>query len=331
METKPLLHVEGVGKAYYSNVVLKNITFSLEAGRILGVVGENGAGKSTLMNILFGMSVIEKTGGYTGSIFVNGEEVHFRRPKDALNAGIGMVHQEFSLIPGFTVTENILLNRESLNYTVAEEVFGPCLRTLNRPDMTTRAKSAITKLNVDLDGETLIAELPVGHKQFTEIAREIANSSTKILVLDEPTAVLTESEADILLASMRRLADTGIAIIFISHRLNEVLTICDDIVVLRDGEVVLNTPTAQTSVRGMAAAMVGRKVESIAPENVEDTRTIGKNLLEVTHLWVDMPGETVRDVNLAIRQGEIFGIGGLAGQGKLGIANLNPDTADHEF
>ncbi|MDD2967911.1 MAG: sugar ABC transporter ATP-binding protein [Desulfovibrionaceae bacterium] len=321
METTPLLRVEGVGKAYYSNVVLKNITFSLEEGRILGVVGENGAGKSTLMNILFGMSVIEKTGGYTGSIFVNGEEVHFRRPKDALNAGIGMVHQEFSLIPGFTVTENILLNRESLNYTVAEEVFGSCLRTLNRPAMTTRAESAIKKLNVDLDGETLIAELPVGHKQFTEIAREIANSSTKILVLDEPTAVLTESEADILLASMRRLADAGIAIIFISHRLNEVLTICDDIVVLRDGEVVLNTPTAQTSVRGMAAAMVGRKVESIAPENNEDTRLIGETLLEVDHLWVDMPGETVRNVNLAIRQGEIFGIGGLAGQGKLGIAN----------
>lgn len=321
METKPLLRVEGVGKAYYSNVVLKNITFSLEKGRILGIVGENGAGKSTLMNILFGMSVIAETGGYTGKIFVDGEEVHFHNPVNALNAGIGMVHQEFSLIPGFSVAENILLNRESLNHTFAEEIFGSRLATLNRPHMTELAETAITKLNVNLDAATLISELPVGHKQFTEIAREIANSSTRILVLDEPTAVLTESEADILLASMRRLADAGIAIIFISHRLNEVLTICDDIVVMRDGEVVLDTPTSKTSVRGMAAAMVGRSVQSVAPEEVEDTRKIGDTLLNVEHLWVDMPGETVRDVNLDIKQGEIFGIGGLAGQGKLGIAN----------
>ena len=320
MEKEPLLRIEGVGKAYYSNRVLKNVTFSLEKGRILGLVGENGAGKSTLMNILFGMNVIRETGGYEGKIFINGEEVHFRSPMDALNAGIGMVHQEFSLIPGFTVTENIVLNRESVTYNPLVEAFGDRLKTLDRDAMSHRATEAIRKLDVALDGETLISELPVGHKQFTEIAREIDKENTQILVLDEPTAVLTESEAEILLASMRRLASMGIAIIFISHRLNEVLNVCNDIVILRDGEVVLSTTADKISVREIAASMVGRKIRGEA-EAAVDTRTFGEPLLELEHVWVDMPGETVRDVNLSVREGEIFGIGGLAGQGKLGIAN----------
>jgi len=319
MENKPILRVEHVGKTYYKNRVLKDVSFTLNKGSILGLVGENGAGKSTLMNILFGMSVITESGGYEGKIFVDEQEVLFSRPADALNAGIGMVHQEFSLIPGFTVTENILLNRESLHHNIVEEVFGKRLATLNRDDMKQRAKSAIHKLNVNLDSETLISELPVGYKQFTEIAREISSNNTRILVLDEPTAVLTESEAEILLESMRSLADTGIAIIFISHRLGEVLKICDKIVVLRDGEVVLDTAASETSVRGMANAMVGRQTKKI--EATKTIRSDAKPILTVEHLWVDMPGETVRDVNLEVMQGEIYGISGLAGQGKLGIAN----------
>lgn len=320
MEKEPLLRVEGVGKAYYGNRVLKNVSFSLEKGRILGLVGENGAGKSTLMNILFGMNVIRETGGYEGSIRINGEVVHFRSPMDALHAGIGMVHQEFSLIPGFTVTENIVLNRESVKYNPLVEAFGDRLKTLDREAMSKRAEEAIRKLNVSLDSGTLISELPVGHKQFTEIAREIDKESTQILVLDEPTAVLTESEAEVLLASMRHLASMGIAIIFISHRLNEVLNVCDDIVILRDGEVVLSVTSDKTSVREIAAKMVGRSIRGDAEVGV-DTRTFGAPLLELEHLWVDMPGETVRDVSLSVREGEILGIGGLAGQGKLGIAN----------
>ena len=200
------------------------------------------------------------------------------------------------------------------------EAFGDRLKTLDRDAMSHRATEAIRKLDVALDGETLISELPVGHKQFTEIAREIDKENTQILVLDEPTAVLTESEAEILLASMRRLASMGIAIIFISHRLNEVLNVCNDIVILRDGEVVLSTTADKISVREIAASMVGRKIRGEA-EAAVDTRTFGEPLLELEHVWVDMPGETVRDVNLSVREGEIFGIGGLAGQGKLGIAN----------
>ncbi len=316
----PLLRVEGVGKAYFSNRVLKNVNFTLGRGRILGLVGENGAGKSTLMNILFGMRVIQETGGYEGKILIDGKEVHFRSPMDALNAGIGMVHQEFSLIPGFTVAENIVLNRETLVYNPLVEAFGDRLTTLDRASMTRRADEAISRLNIELDSSTPISELPVGYKQFTEIAREIDKKGTRLLVLDEPTAVLTESEADILLDSMRRLAAQGISIIFISHRLQEVMSVCDDIVILRDGEVVLQTTPAETSVRQIASAMVGRKIDRTEGP-AEERRSSDKVAMQIEHLWVDMPGETVRNVNLTVFEGEILGIGGMAGQGKLGIAN----------
>lgn len=319
MSEETLLRVEGVGKAYFGNRVLKNVSFSLKKGRILGLVGENGAGKSTLMNILFGMDVIVETGGYEGKFFINGTEAHFRTPNDALKAGVGMVHQEFSLIPGFSVTENIVLNREPLRYNPLVEAFGERLKTLDRDTMTARAKAAVCKLNFMLDGDTSVAELPVGHKEFVEIAREIDKTGTLLLVLDEPTAVLTESEAEILLASMRRLADQGIAIIFISHRLREIMDVCDDIVVLRDGEVVLTTTPEQTNLREIASSMVGRKVDRI--EQAETGHSGGRTILSVRDLWVDMPGETVRDANFDVREGEIFGIGGLAGQGKLGIPN----------
>ncbi|HJB65281.1 MAG TPA: sugar ABC transporter ATP-binding protein [Candidatus Mailhella merdavium] len=317
---EPLLRVEGVGKAYFSNRVLKNVNFTLGRGRILGLVGENGAGKSTLMNILFGMRVIQETGGYEGKIFIDGEEVSFRSPMDALKAGIGMVHQEFSLIPGFSVAENIVLNRETLIYNPLVEAFGDRLTTLDRAAMSRRADEAIKKLNIELDSSTPISELPVGYKQFTEIAREIDKKGTRLLVLDEPTAVLTESEAEILLDSMRRLAAHGISIIFISHRLHEVMNVCDDIVILRDGEVVLQTTPAETSVRQIASAMVGRRIDKAENEQHEE-REHGEPVMEIRNLWVDMPGETVRNVNLTVYRGEILGIGGMAGQGKLGIAN----------
>jgi simple sugar transport system ATP-binding protein len=317
---EPLLKMEGVGKSYYGNRVLKNVNLTLEKGEILGLVGENGAGKSTLMNILFGMTVIRDTGGYEGKVYIDGKEANFSNPFDALDEGIGMVHQEFSLIPGFTVAENVVLNREPMKYNPLVEAFGERLSTIDRPEISRRGKDAVAKLNVVMDPETLISELPVGHKQFTEIAREIDKKKTRLLVLDEPTAVLTESEADILLKAMKRLAGMGISIIFISHRLHEIIEVCDKIVVLRDGEIVEETTPDKTDVMDIASHMVGRSVAD-AFQRDEAPREEGETILSVQHLWVDMPGELVRDVSLEIRRGEIFGIGGLAGQGKLGIAN----------
>ncbi|HPC71284.1 MAG TPA: sugar ABC transporter ATP-binding protein [Treponema sp.] len=319
-QTGPLLSVKNVSKEFYGNVVLQDVSFELHEGEILGLVGENGAGKTTLMRILFGMPVIAETGGFKGTIEIDGRPVSFSSPFDALDAGIGMVHQEFSLIPGFSTTENIVLNRESMRPSLLNEVFGERMSILDRTLMRQRSESAIAKLGVTLDPDMLVTEMPVGHKQFTEIAREISRDHSRILVLDEPTAVLTESEAQVLLTSLRRLASEGVAIIFISHRLQEVLDLADRVVVLRDGVVVKDSPTKGLSIRDIASWMVGRSVSG-ETEQQDSHRTLGEPILTVEHLWVDMPGETVRDVSFSVQRGEIFGIGGLAGQGKLGVPN----------
>ncbi|MDX9826517.1 MAG: sugar ABC transporter ATP-binding protein [Spirochaetia bacterium] len=319
-QSSPLLSLKNISKEFYGNVVLSDVNFDLAEGEILGLVGENGAGKTTLMHILFGMPVIADTGGFKGEIRIDGKPVQFASPFDALDAGIGMVHQEFSLIPGFTTTENIVLNRESMKPGLLNDVFGYRMSTLNRPDMKKRAEKAISKLGVKLDADMLISEMPVGHKQFTEIAREISRANTKLLVLDEPTAVLTESEAEVLLASLKKLAKEGVAIIFISHRLQEVVSIADRVVVLRDGLAVKNVPAAGVTIKDLASWMVGRSVGADAARR-EAGAEAGQPVLTVQNLWVDMPGETVRDVSFQVSKGEIFGIGGLAGQGKLGIPN----------
>lgn len=319
-EPKALLRLDRISKDFLGNLVLKDVSLSLNRGEILGLVGENGAGKSTLMNILFGMPVIQDTGGFTGTIHLDGKEVRFSSPFDALGAGIGMVHQEFSLIPGFTATENILLNRESTKANFLARVFGGRLRTLDLTGMRQRATATIGKLNFPLDPDMPVSEMPVGHKQFTEIAREIDRTNTSLLVLDEPTAVLGESEAQILLDAVKRLAKEGIGIIFISHRLSEVVQIADQIVVLRDGAVVRDVPAAEATIAKVAEWMVGRDL-GLQERQAPRSSAPGKPVLEVKHLWVDMPGEQVHDASFSVTEGEIFGIAGLAGQGKLGIPN----------
>jgi simple sugar transport system ATP-binding protein len=316
-----LLQLDKIGKEFFGTRVLSDVSFSLNRGEILGLVGENGAGKSTLMNILFGMPVIASSGGYEGELFFDGKRAEFKTPFDALDAGIGMVHQEFSLIPGFTAAENILLNREELNPSILEQLFSYRISTLNRPAMNARAEKAIQTLGVDIGVDTVISEMPVGYKQFIEIAREIDRTKTRLLVLDEPTAALAETESRILLDALRRLAGNGIGIIFISHRLQEVIELCDKLVVLRDGRIVkdISVKAEVLHLRDVAAWMVGRSVDGSTAER--KSRATREKALEVEHLWVDMPGETVRDVSFSVHKSEIFGIGGLAGHGKLGIPN----------
>ncbi len=319
-EQKPLLEMKGIRKDFFGNQVLENINLTLGEGEVLGLVGENGAGKSTLMKILFGMDVIRETGGYEGDILVNGEKVSFQNPFDALNAGIGMVHQEFSLIPGFTAAENIVLNREPTKKSVISQVFGERLNTVDRKKITAVSDTAIEKMGVHIDGNMRIQEMPVGHKQFTEIARELSKDQLKLLILDEPTAVLTEHEAEALLASIRGMAERGISVIFITHRLQEILTVCNRVVIMRDGRIVSDLPAAETNVEEITHRMVGRDVALGDRDAVRDDSG-APIAMSIRKLWVDMPGEIVRNVNLDVREGEILGIGGLAGQGKLGIPN----------
>ncbi len=314
--------MQNVSKEYNGNPVLKDVNFTLKQGEVLGLVGENGAGKSTLMNILFGMDVIHQTGGYGGKVLIDGKEVKFASPLDALRAGIGMVHQEFSLLPGFTAAENILLNREPENKNVLSLVFGKRANTIDRKELQKKAIDAITKLGVSLDPDMLVSEMPVGHKQFTEISREISKSSIRLLVLDEPTAVLSEKEAEMLLKAIRNLSAQGISVIFITHRLQEILDVCNKVIVMRDGRIINELDAKKTSIQEMARLMVGRDVNAPQAQRKEDERPLSKEVvLSVRNLWVDMPGEVVKNVNLDVHKGEFIGIGGLAGQGKIGIPN----------
>ena len=322
MDTKnaPLLEMKDISKSFYGNQVLNDIDITLNAGDVLGLCGENGAGKSTLMKILFGMEEIAATGGFGGEVFVNGKKVEFKSPFDALEAGIGMVHQEFSLIPGFSATENILLNREPTKRNIVSEIFGERLNTLNYNEMTGRAEHAIEKMGFKIDSNMKIAEMPVGHKQFTEIARELSKDNLKLLILDEPTAVLTESEAKALLESIKIMSANGVAVIFVTHRLEEIMTVCNKVVVMRDGYVVMDKAAKDTNVKEITKNMVGRDIK-VASDHELNLNEKARTIMSIKNLWVDMPGETVRNVNLDVREGEILGIGGLAGQGKLGIPN----------
>ncbi|MGL4393527.1 MAG: sugar ABC transporter ATP-binding protein [Fusobacteriaceae bacterium] len=314
-----ILRIENLSKNFGENKVLSDINLEIKKGEIVGLVGENGAGKSTLMNIIFGMSVIRDTGGYSGKITFDGDVVNFRSPFDALEVGIGMVHQEFSLIPGFTASENILLNREITNKSFLEPIFGNRIRRINFDKIKEIAKTSIKHLGVDMSEDTKVSDMPVAHKQFTEIAREIAREKTKLIVLDEPTAVLTESEAELLLKTIRRLSKNGISFLFITHRLEEIINVCDKVVVLRDGVLINEVKTSNTNSTEITEWMIGRKMdESIKFESIKRN---DETILEFKNLWVDMSGEFVRDVNLKVHKGEIFGLGGMAGQGKIGIAN----------
>lgn len=315
-----LFQINNISKFYGDNQVLKDISINIKKGEIHGLVGENGAGKSTLMNILFGMPVIHSTGGFEGNMILDGVEYSPKTPMEAMDLGIGMVHQEFMLIPGFTITENIKLNRENTKPTILSKFLGPKLEKLDMPEMRKEAKAALKKLNMNIDEFLPVAGLPVGFMQFIEIAREIDKENLKLLILDEPTAVLTESEAQKFLEVIKRLADMGISILFITHRLDEIKQVCDSMTILRDGGLVKSIATKDISIVEMAKLMVGRDVEITASSKKIDDENV-ENILTLKDFYVDMPGEKIKGIDLNIRKGEILGIGGLAGQGKIGLAN----------
>lgn len=315
-----LLSLKHISKDYSGNKVLKDINIEVKKGEIHALIGENGAGKSTLMNILFGMPVIHSTGGFEGTVEIEDIIVNIKTPFDAMALGIGMVHQEFMLVPGFTITENIKLNREITKPNIVSRFLGKKLETLDFEQMNADARKALDTLDMNVDEFLPVAGLPVGHMQFIEIAREIDKRGIKILVFDEPTAVLAESEAENLLKAIKKLAAKGIGILFISHRLDEIINVADKVTILRDGEHVATKNIGDTDKFEIAKLMIGRKV-SIERAVTDDKAESKENIMEIRDLVVAMPGERVKGIDLEIKKGEILGIGGLAGQGKLGIAN----------
>ena len=322
MESVYTLEMKNIEKEYYGNKVLKNINITVKPGEIHALLGENGAGKSTLMNVLFGMPVIHSTGGYSGEVYINGEKVNIKSPHDAMKLGIGMVHQEFMLIPDFTITENIKVNREITKGNPLSRLFkSKGMETLKNKEMSKDARRALDTLGIGIDEWVKVAGLPIGYMQFIEIAREIDKTGIKLLVFDEPTAVLAESEADNFIAAMKRLAAKGIAILFITHRLEEVLLAADKVTILRDGELAAVKRKEETNVLELAELMVGRKVELTKKSELMEEASNREVVLKIKNLTVNMPGEEVKGIDLDVFKGEILGIGGLAGQGKVGIAN----------
>lgn len=312
-----LLKVENISKSYGPNPALKSVSLELNAGEVHGLVGENGSGKSTLLNIICGHPILRETGGYAGNLWLEGKAVQIPSPRAAIELGIGMVHQEFTLLPGLTVAENILFGRESLLNAVGR-VFPAVLSLIDKKAGRERAAEALGRLGIEVDPSLYPFTLPVNLQQFVEIARETSRTDLRILVLDEPTATLGKEDAATLLESVKVLALTGIAVLFVSHRLEEVVRVCDRVTVLRDGEVVarLERGMAELKIETIVRAMLGRIVPAASDKK---PAMGGKVALEFRDWKVAMPGEGITGLNLKVRQGEVVGITGLAGHGKMAL------------
>lgn len=292
------LEAKNITKRFPGVVANDSVDFTLHNGEIHALLGENGAGKSTLMNIIYGLYTQDE-----GEIYIDGERVTIEDPNDAIARGIGMVHQHFMLVPVFTVAENIILG--------AETTKGPTLdlRTARR-----RIRQLSTDYGLEVDPDAVVEDLPVGVQQRVEIVKALYRNA-RILVLDEPTAVLTPQEARDLFRIMRDLTERGVSIIFITHKLKEVLAIADRITVMRRGKVVGTTTPADVGEHMLAAMMVGRDV---LLEVEKGPAAPGEEVLVVSGLQAldDRGVEMVRGVSFSVHAGEVLGIAGVQGNGQ---------------
>jgi simple sugar transport system ATP-binding protein len=312
-EKKIVLEAKQITKQFPGVLANDKVDFDLRHGEIHALLGENGAGKTTLMNIIYGLHKQE-----SGEIKVDGKAITIHSPKDSINAGIGMVHQHFMLIPVFSVAENIMLGDETTRNGI-----------LNTKAVSERVHDLSKQYGLDIDPEALVGNLPVGVQQRVEIVKALYRNA-KILILDEPTAVLTPQEAVDLFKIVHELTQRGVSVIFITHKLKEVLAIADRITVMRAGKVMGTTTPAETSEAKLAAMMVGREV--ILTVEKESAKP-GVEVLKVEGLKVrDMRGlETVRGVDFQVQAGEILGIAGVQGNGQTelveALTGLRPSTA----
>ncbi len=295
----PALEMRGITKRYPGVVANDHIDLEVRPGEIHALLGENGAGKTTLMNILYGLARPDE-----GEILLDGAPARIANPTDAIARGINMVHQHFMLVPVLTVAENILLGEE----TMAGPIF------LDRKEAKRRIIELGKRFGFEIDPDVKVGDLSVGWQQRVEILKALYRNA-KVLVLDEPTAVLTPQETDEIFAVLRRLAQEGHSIVFISHKLYEVLAIADRITVIRRGRVVGSRIPADTDEEDLAALMVGRDVQLVVDRGESHPAEVR---LEVRGLKVrdDRGTDAVRGVDFEIRAGEIFGIAGVAGNGQ---------------
>ena len=305
------LELKAITKTFGDLTANDSIDLKVAKGEIHAILGENGAGKSTLMNIVYGLLQAD-----SGSIWVDGNEVKINEPSDALNVGIGMVHQHFMLVPVFTVAENIVLGHETskrglLSLTEAKE----------------QINKIATEFKFEINPDDLIENLPVGVQQRVEIIRALMYEA-KVLILDEPTAVLTPQETDELLNMMKILKAKGTSIIFITHKLREVKAVADKITIIRLGKVV-GIASPSTTQEELANLMVGRPVDLTPNRSISN---VGENVLSVTNLNIyDFAGRAIiKNLNLDIKAGEILAIAGVQGNGQTelvrAIMNLEENT-----
>lgn len=294
-----MLKVEEVHQRYPGVHALKGVSLSVEPGRVLGLVGENGAGKSTLIRILAGIEQPE-----SGRVRFKGEDVSFSSPVDSQAAGISVVSQEFRLVPQLSVEDNLFLNQEITKGGV-----------IRRGQTRARTKELLSMLGVSVDPRQYVSDLSVADQQQVEIARALSRDFD-LLIMDEPTAALSAPEVRNLIRIVRRLADAGKSVIYVSHHLEEVFEVCDDLVVFRDGRCVWSGPASEQNEASLVELMLGRKPESFTRAQLEVAKSDEAALFEVDD--VRIPG-LAAPFSLSVKAGEVVGLAGLAGSGRANV------------
>ncbi|MEE9297731.1 MAG: ABC transporter ATP-binding protein [Acidimicrobiia bacterium] len=299
------LQLRGITKRFPGVLANDSVDFTARSGEILGLLGENGAGKTTLMNILYGLYSADE-----GEIIIDGEGRHFAGPGDAIEAGIGMVHQHFMLVPVFTVTENVVLGVEPTR------VAG----IMNMKEAAREVREISARYRLEVDPDAIVEEIPVGIQQRVEIIKVLFREA-EFLIFDEPTAVLTPQEVEEFFEIIRGLRDAGKAVIFITHKLKEVLEVSDRIVVLRGGKVVGDTAPGDTTQEALAEMMVGRPVDLVVSKSAAAS---GDMVLKVEGLFVadDRDQMTVNGLSFEVKAGEIVGIAGVQGNGQTELVQM---------